>query len=241
MEQGNSPKAVFFDVDDTLYDHLDPLRYALQHELILEENFPYEAVYHRVRYYSDLLTEQNREVNTEQGMDVMAEMRRKRYILALEEFGISISREQAENIQAHYLGKQFEIKPFAGAVELIKRLQADGVVVGLITNGPLEHQMTKIRSLDLVNIIASDRIFVSGGVGIDKPDSRLFEHVNKVTGTTAGQSYYIGDSWRNDVMGALNAGWTIIWFNHRNIQPESEHVPHYIADSYEEIRKILIK
>lgn len=241
MERGNLPIGVFFDVDDTIYDHLDPLRYALQHELVLDDDFPYEAVYHRVRYYSDLLTEQNREVNTEQGMGDMAEMRRMRFILALEEFGISIDREQAENIQAQYLGKQFEIKPFAGAVELIKGLQAKGIVVGLITNGPLDHQMAKIRALSLENIIAADHIFVSGGVGMDKPDARLFDHVNKVTATTADRSYYIGDSWRNDVMGALNAGWTMIWFNHRHIQPESEHVPHYTVDCYAEISEILIQ
>lgn len=241
MERDNLPVGVFFDVDDTLYDHLDPLRYALQQELVLEDHFPYEAVYHRVRYYSDLLTEQNRDVNTEHGNDVLEEMRSRRYILALEEFGISINPDQAANIQAQYLGRQFEIEPFDGVIELMKQLQDNGVVVGLITNGPLEHQMAKIRSLSLENIIAADHIFVSGGVGIDKPDARLFEHVNRVTGTTADRSYYIGDSWRNDVMGAFNAGWTMIWFNHRHIQPESEHVPQYTVDCYEEISRILIK
>jgi putative hydrolase of the HAD superfamily len=241
LEQVNSPIGVFFDVDDTLYDHLDPLRFALQHVLSLGEDFPYEMVYHRVRYYSDLLTERNRDVNAEDGAQVLEEMRSKRYILALAEFDIWLDKEQAEEIQAQYLGKQFEIHPFAGAIELIKQLQNDGVVVGLITNGPLEHQMGKIRSLSLDHVIPADHIFVSGGVGFDKPDPRLFMHVNKVTGTTAEQSYYIGDTWRNDVVGAMNAGWKMLWFNHRNTQPESEHIPHYIVRNYEEITTILLR
>jgi putative hydrolase of the HAD superfamily len=241
LKQVNSPLGVFFDVDDTLYDHLDPLRFALQHVLSLGEDFPYETVYHRVRYYSDLLTERNRDVNAEDGAQVLEEMRSKRYILALAEFDIWLDKEQAEEIQAQYLGKQFEIQPFAGAIELIKQLQNDGVVVGLITNGPLEHQMGKIRSLSLDHVIPADHIFVSGGVGFDKPDSRLFMHVNMVTGTTAEQSYYIGDTWRNDVVGAMNAGWKMLWFNHRNTQPESEHIPHYIVRNYEEISAILLR
>ncbi|WP_438349545.1 HAD family hydrolase [Paenibacillus sp. FA6] len=241
MGQLDSPIGVFFDVDDTLYDHLDPLRFALQHVLTLGEDFPYEKVYHRVRYYSDLLTERNRDVNTEDGASILEEMRSQRYILALEEFGIYLDKEQAEEIQAQYLGKQFEIQPFAGAIELIKQLQSNGVVVGLITNGPLEHQMGKIRSLSLDHVVPADHIFVSGGVGIDKPDSRLFVHVNKVTGTTAEHSYYIGDTWRNDVVGAMNAGWKMLWFNHRNTQPESEHIPDYIVGNYEEISRILLK
>ena len=240
MGQDNSPIGVFFDVDDTLYDHLDPLRLALQYVLTLGEDFPYETVYHRVRYYSDLLTERNRDVNAEEGTHILEEMRSQRYILALEEFGISLDREQAEAIQAQYIGKQFEIQPFAGAIELIKQLQRNGVVVGLITNGPLEHQMGKIRSLSLDHLIPADHIFVSGGVGIDKPDSRLFAHVNNVTGTTAEHSYYIGDTWRNDVVGAMNAGWKMLWFNHRNTQPESDHIPHYIVGNYEEISRILL-
>ncbi|WP_413409930.1 hypothetical protein [Paenibacillus amylolyticus] len=49
----------------------------------------------------------------------------------------------------------------------------------------------------------------------------------------------MGDSWRNDVVGAVDAGWTVIWFNHREALPESDHQPHFVASSYEEISRIL--
>ncbi|WP_232510176.1 HAD family hydrolase [Paenibacillus crassostreae] len=241
MGQVNSTIGVFFDVDDTLYDHLDPLRFALQHVLLLAEEFPYESAYHRVRYYSDLLTEQNRNVNAVDGVAILEEMRSKRYILALEEFGISLTKEQAVEVQSQYLARQFKIKPYDGAIVLLKQLQVQGVTVGLITNGPLEHQMRKIKSLCLDDVILDNHIFVSGGVGLDKPDPRLFAYVNEMTETTAEHSYYIGDTWRNDVVGAMNAGWNMLWFNPRNAQPESNHTPHYIVKNYEEISRILLK
>ena len=37
-------RAVFFDVDDTLYDHLEPLRQALDRLISPTDGFPYEQV-----------------------------------------------------------------------------------------------------------------------------------------------------------------------------------------------------
>lgn len=231
---------VFFDVDDTLYDHLEPLKYAISHTLGTESDFPYEEVYHRVRYYSDFLTEQNKGINTDQSEMGIEEMRRQRYILGLAEFGITIDEEQASRIQEQYYSQQFAISLYPGAEELIKELLGFGIVVGLITNGPLEHQRAKIVSLKMDKIIPAEHIFVSGGVGIDKPDPELYHHVNEKTGTLAAHSYYIGDSWNNDVVGALEAGWNSIWYNPRNAKPRTEHKPHYIVSGYEELRQVLL-
>ncbi|WP_235847576.1 HAD family hydrolase [Paenibacillus tuaregi] len=230
-------KAVFFDVDDTMYDHLSPLRGALTGVLGLPETFAFDKAYYLFRYYSDLLSE-------EEGLSAVPEkaklerMRQRRFMLSLAEMGVEVTEEQAEALQASYLRGQFEIEPFEGATELIRELDEAGVVTGLITNGPPEHQMNKIAVLGLDKLIPSERIFVSGAVGYAKPDKRLFEYVNERTGTMGGSCYYVGDSWRNDVVGSLDAGWTSIWFNHRGAKPESDHKPHHIAESYEEIRSL---
>ncbi|MCM3785535.1 HAD family hydrolase [Neobacillus mesonae] len=241
MKQSSATaKAVFFDVDDTLYDHLTPLRGALMQVLGLKETMPYEEIYHRFRFYSDLLSEE-KDLSAIPEPGAMADMRRRRFMLALAEFGVFINEEQAEAAQAAYLNMQFRIEPFPGAVELIERLTEQGVIVGLITNGPKEHQLAKIRALRMENYVNEDLFFVSGGVGYAKPDARLFEHVNKITGTVPENCYYVGDSWRNDVVGALAAGWTVLWFNHRGAEPESEHKPHYIAQGYEQLEDMLMK
>ncbi|MWV46970.1 HAD-IA family hydrolase [Paenibacillus sp. HJL G12] len=234
------PKGIFFDVDDTLYDHLQPLRQALNSELALEGDFPYEAVYHRFRYYSDALSARHGGVNAAGAERDLQEMRVKRVMLALAEFRIDVTRAEAARIQDQYLREQFHISPFPGAVELIRSLQAAGHVVGLITNGPAEHQMAKIKALAMDRVIQPENIFISGAVGYDKPDPRLFTQVNEVTGTTAANSFYIGDSWRNDVVGALEAGWNAFWFNHRHVKPESAHQPHYSAVNYQELASVLL-
>ncbi|MFC7678730.1 HAD family hydrolase [Paenibacillus sp. GCM10028914] len=239
MHLNRHKKAVFFDVDDTLYDHLTPFRRAVKEIAHPPEHFPYEAAYHRMRYYSDMLSLELGGAGSDEYESAVEDMRRRRFQLTLLEFGIDLSPEQAKHMQAVYIGCQYDIDMFEGARELIQQLAEDGHIVGLITNGPLEHQMNKIAAMKLGDMIPEDRLFVSGAVGWDKPDTRIFAHVNKATGTSPEHSFYIGDSWRNDVIGALGAGWNVIWFNHRGTQPESDHTPHFTAASYEELGQIL--
>ncbi|MBB6019838.1 putative hydrolase of the HAD superfamily [Paenibacillus sp. JGP012] len=238
MNTTSAARAIFFDVDDTLYDHLQPLRVVLQEVLGLPETFDYALAYHRFRYYSDWLSAQE-DLSAVPEPDAVERMRRRRFELTMEEFGLSLQAAQAQELQKQYLSRQFEITPFEGAYDLIRRLQAEGHTVGLITNGEGQHQRRKLKALDVFSLVDETQIFISGMVGYAKPDGRLFKHVNQQTGTAAHNSYYIGDSWRNDVAGAVDAGWKVIWFNHRGALPESDHEPHFTAQSYEDISRIL--
>ncbi|WP_138494649.1 HAD family hydrolase [Paenibacillus pinistramenti] len=232
-------RAVFLDLDDTLYDHLTPLRDALREVLSLPSDFPYDRAYALFRYYSDLISEQEN-LSAVPDKEKVAWMQKQRFIRMLADFGINVSEERAGQLQDAYLGRQFAIQPFQGAVELIAELNRQGDLVGLITNGAGPHQIAKIDALKIKTAIPAGRIFVSGVVGIAKPDPGLFGHVNRMTGTRPEESIYIGDSWRNDVAGSLAAGWTCIWFNHRGAEPESELQPHHVAADYDEIRRILL-
>lgn len=233
-----SNHGIFFDVDDTLYDHLEPFRTAMDKVLLHGEDFPFEIAYQRMRYYSDLLSTEAGGTPTES--KVIEEMRIERFVRTLAEFDMTLTKEQAAAIQAAYIDCQFRIRPFEGAEQLIRKLQMLGATVGLITNGPAEHQWKKIRILGIDRLIPADLIFISGAVGLTKPDPRLFEHVAAKLKLTAGQCCYIGDSWRNDVVGAAEAGWRMLWFNHRGVQPESQARPHEPAASYTELSRLLL-
>ncbi len=234
-------KAVFFDVDDTMYDHLHPTRDALRTVLGLSERFPYEEAYHRIRYYSDLLSAQGGLLEGKAGQGELNDMREGRFVLALQEFGVNITREQAVQVQKVYLDRQYRIEPFEGATSLMDALSSAGYLVGLITNGLEEHQMSKIKAMALENHVAPEHIFVSGTVGYAKPDPRIFAVVNERTGTLAEHCCYIGDSWRNDVAGATAANWRTIWFNHRNASPESDVLGAYeTASSYADLKTLLL-
>jgi HAD superfamily hydrolase (TIGR01549 family) len=225
-------KAVFFDLDDTLYDQLEPFRNAVKHNLSHSEmkEIPYDSLFRRVRHYSDLLWEQ-----LCNGDMTLEALRIKRLTLAFAEFQISATDEQAHKIQLDYILEQSRITLLDDVKACISKLMEQDVFLGIITNGPVEHQLNKIRTLKLNRIIPSNRIFISDAIGAAKPDPQIFAHVNSITKTIPQQCYYIGDSWRNDVMGALNAGWHSIWFNLREGSPESAHKPELILHKYNDL------
>lgn len=231
--------AVFFDVDDTLYDHLQPFREALEAILSTGPDFPYEPAYHRMRYYSDFLSAEAGGTPTHG--QVLESMRTERFVRSLGEFGLTLSPEQAASVQAAYLDRQFGIRPFPGAFELIGKLQELGAVVGVITNGPPDHQWRKIRALGVDRLIPAELVFISGAVGLTKPDARLFKLIEGKLSKSAEQCCYIGDSWRNDVVGAVGAGWRAVWFNHRGVRPETDLPLLYTpVASYAELTRLLL-
>jgi len=233
-------KAIFFDVDDTLYDHLIPFRKAVRQWTDHLASFPYEKAYHRMRYYSDILSlEFGGAGKMEEGASTDL-MRRRRFQLALQEFSIHLTELEAERVQQTYLSCQFDIECYAGAKKLLVELHENGYEVGLLTNGAEAHQWKKIHALQLDQIIPLQRIYVSGTHGIDKPDARIFHKINRDIGIAAEHCTYIGDSWRNDVIGATNAGWSMIWFNPRGQQREDQTSLLGEVKDYGELRRLLL-
>lgn len=62
-------------------------------------------------------------------------------------------------------------------------------------------------------------MIVSGEVGLVKPEKEIFELAEKRMGLDKATTYYIGDSFQHDVIGAKNVGWQAVWSNHRHLQP----------------------
>lgn len=232
---GTSNKlAIFFDLDDTLYDHLVPFREAVREVLSPDESsLDYAELFYKVRHHSDLLWPLYL-----RGEVPLEETRVRRLELAFAEYGLELDRDQASAVQAAYISRQYSIDMIDGVREHLERFIANGHKVGIITNGPQDHQMNKIRGLGLDQIIPEEMIFISDAVGLAKPDPEIFIHVNQKTGTSADNSLYIGDTWANDVVGALAAGWKVCWYNPRGRQPATEHEPSYIFTNYKEFGEL---
>lgn len=234
MVETSSKLAVFFDLDDTLYDHLLPFREAVREVLAPDEGkLDYAELFYTVRHHSDLLWPKYLRGEME-----LEETRVLRLELAFAEYGLPLNREQAVQIQASYIARQYTIEMIEGVAEQLQRFISQGHPVGIITNGPQEHQMGKLRGLGIDRIIPPEMIFISDAVGLAKPDPAIFAHVNRVTGTAPENSLYVGDTWANDVVGALTAGWQVCWYNPRGRKPGTAHAPSYIFTNYKEFSEL---
>jgi HAD superfamily hydrolase (TIGR01549 family) len=214
-------KAIFFDLDDTLHDHLYPFLKAFKDSFPnLYEQVEVESLYKKFRDFSDLLWEKysNQELTLE-------ELRIARIVMALEYFQIGITHKQASEFQAQYELNLDSLQLFAEVPELIKTIKAKGKLVGIITNGPVQHQFNKINSLGLTSYVTRDHIFISDEVGVAKPNKQIFHHAAQKANMIPSEIIYIGDSWPNDVVAPMEAGWKAIWYNHRKRLPGTGHKP----------------
>lgn len=106
-------------------------------------------------------------------------------------------------------------------------LKSKQIPIGIITNGPTEHQLKKVKKLGLYDYVDTRRVIVSQATGFQKPQKEIFNLAAKQFDMNPATTLYVGDSYDNDVMGAFNGGWHSMWFNHRGRSLKSGIKPVY--------------
>ncbi|HOX34517.1 MAG TPA: HAD family hydrolase [Methanoregulaceae archaeon] len=200
---------VFFDLDDTLFDHQYSRRcgfYALKssypalssadvrdmenlHEQLIRAN--YEKVLAREISLKDAMTE--------------------RICTVCNRFGYSPDPgEMPDIVRIYDTAYQQNRRVVPGSRELLSRLK-ESVQVGIITNGFKDLQEEKIASLGLSTFI--DILIISEVAGYQKPDRRIFENALAVAGSDPARAVYIGDSWAVDIVPATACGMKAVWLS----------------------------
>ena len=226
MSEQVGKKAILFDVDDTLYDQTVPFMEAYAEYFGEKPEVPAEVIYPVTRKYSDAVYSQ-----AMAGEMTMEEMYIYRMQKAFEEFGIRITDQEALDFQKIYADRQHHIhmSPLMQDILAFCSGRAD---LGIITNGPSEHQWDKVRSLQAEKWIPHENIFVSA----ELEDAEI---------------WFVGDAYALDVEGAVNAGWNAVWMNRRKREaPESERQPEQecgnasclvCVETEEELRNFIIR
>jgi putative hydrolase of the HAD superfamily len=112
-------------------------------------------------------------------------------------------------------------RPREGARELIWTLRERGIALGVLTNGSVAGQSRKLDQMKLLD--SFDAVVISEGVGLAKPDPQIFVLMLRELGLAAGECWFVGDNPRNDVVGASDAGMHAIWL--RSSTPWPDGVP----------------
>ncbi|GAB2568965.1 HAD family hydrolase [Gracilibacillus alcaliphilus] len=229
-------QTIIFDVDDTLYDQLQPFRRTVKQHIA--SSFSEEqilALYKRSREYSDEVFEKHMS-----GEITALELQTYRIRKACADFFITIDEQQAIAFQQFYVQEQRKIELFPAMKQLLHQLHASPVQLAVLTNGEYDHQMMKVTQLGLTRWIPADHIFVSEQIGYSKPDLEVFQFVEQQLDLERTSTLYIGDSFEHDVIGAKQAGWQVIWLNHRHREAASTQVTaDYTLDQVDELFDML--
>jgi putative hydrolase of the HAD superfamily len=128
--------------------------------------------------------------------------------------------------------------PLPGAEEILQRLRAAGVRIGLLTNGAPDLQREKIEASGLG--LFFDAAVVSGEIGTGKPDPAIFHHLTGKLGTAPSESLMVGNSLARDIAGAKRAGMPSCWLAlEGEDEPPGPAEPDYTINSLGELPRIV--
>jgi putative hydrolase of the HAD superfamily len=96
-----------------------------------------------------------------------------------------------------------------GLAETLSTLYAQGIRLGVVTNGEVEFQAPKITQLAIGRYLST--VVISEAVQVQKPDPWIFAHALTELGCRAPETWFVGDDPVNDVLGAAAVGLRAIW------------------------------
>jgi putative hydrolase of the HAD superfamily len=98
---------------------------------------------------------------------------------------------------------------FPDAAQTLSFLRVSGLKLGLITNGSVRMQSTKLACLALSPMF--DAVLISDAEGISKPDRQIFHRALERLKAKRAHAVYVGDHPEVDIAGARAAGMRAIW------------------------------
>lgn len=223
-------QTIFFDMDDTLYDQIEPFKKA--YDEIFGDRFDVDIyeLFEARSVRGDEVFEL-----AQSGKMPMDEMHIYRIQKAFEDLGYAVTDEESLAYQRLYAENQGKISMTDTIKEMLEMCRARGVRIGMISNGPSGHQWKKVNALDADAWIPKENIVISGDCGVAKPEEGIFRFAERQLGVQAKDCVLVGDNYQNDIAGAKRAGWKAVWLNKRGQSAAGEYVPDYEVRSEAEL------
>ncbi|KAF4968557.1 hypothetical protein FSARC_4072 [Fusarium sarcochroum] len=204
-------RSIFFDLDNTLFDHYHSLRCAIS---AVQNNYPgltgIETQMLADQYNKALQKAYNSYLDKEVTYEETESQKVKLFFGAL---GLpEPTLEDIKNFRAIYKPVyRANRRATPGSVETLARLRENGYQTAIITNGQVEDQSAKAKAIEIHHLV--DRIITSEEAGYRKPDIRIFQYAMEQLGASPNTICMIGDSADSDIRGALDAQLTAILYS----------------------------
>lgn len=198
---------VFFDLDETLWDHPSASRSALG-RVAARWGFDEERL--RAEFYTanERLWAQMRA-----GLVDFGEMRWLRFVAVLEALGRGGNEALARDMGDAYL-EEYRLYEgeLPGASIAIEAAHAAGSRVAILTNARLEIQRFKLAQLAAREKV--EFMLTTEEAGALKPSPAFYDAADRRAGGPApDRVLYVGDSWEYDIAPGAARGWRCAWIS----------------------------
>ena len=221
---------LFIDMDDTVLDFKKAEHVAIRKTLQEAGITPTEEVCARYSQINQGYWErlERKEVTREQ-------LQVNRFADLMAEYGV---RADAQKCATRYM-ENLSIGHYflPGAQEALAALEKKYKLY-LASNGNTETQKSRIASADIEKYFQA--IFISGEVGVNKPDKGFFEACfARIPGFDPQKAMMVGDSLTSDILGGKNAGIPTCWINPHHKPGRPDIVPNYQLESLAQLEALL--
>jgi len=222
-------KTIFFDLDNTLFDHNAAERAA--HRILFQRyrrRLPPEVDFER---WLHTYSEENLRLwkQMSQGVVSPSDLRVQRFTHTLRRLGGSalLAEELAVEYVAIYSSQKFTCPNVVPALEYL----GGRYELGILSNGFAEIQGDKLALLGISDYFRY--VIYSDSVGAMKPQPEIFDAALAACGHRPAELVYVGDSYEDDVLGAKRAGWHAIFYNPTRHVIEDGIADAEVADLFE--------
>ncbi|MHC4591272.1 MAG: HAD family hydrolase [Planctomycetota bacterium] len=230
-------KAVFFDVNGTLWDNQSCACHVM--EIVLPQftpPLPEEETAEILRRFNAVFLDLPRREHMREKRPFS---RVRRFEGLLESYSIK-KRGLARELSYKYDSvRRFVMRQFLrrDAHHVLDQLGQRGLQRGVIMNGAPAVQRHVVQSLGLQPHM--EHIILGEIEGYSKPDARLFRRALELAGVEPGEMLYVGDSPVTDILGAARAGIPTVWLNTgRRRLPRSFPAPDFTVTRLSEVLTI---
>jgi len=230
-------RAIFFDIDDTLFSTSAFAESARGHAIDA-------MIAHGLRGDREELLRELKEVieefssNYEHHFD-------KLVVRLPPEASKGVNREIliAAGVVAYHETKFRELKVYDDVYEVLRDLAKTGLLLGVISAGLAVKQAEKIVRLKIYEFLEPRAIFISDQIGISKPNPKLYTRACEASGVKPTEAMYVGDNPRADVEPCRAIGMVTVWHQRSGrfeIGPEDPQ-PDYRIRNFHELRDLLVR
>jgi putative hydrolase of the HAD superfamily len=212
-------RGIVFDIDDTLYCRQDMLVHAA--EIVLGTDIPDWQSFIKIFYDKSDINMSKLESGEVSTHDING----WRYNETFRILGFPYKEEDGGRAADAYLELQSHMFISEGLSKVLDKIASDpDIKIAILTAGESKHQWHKVDMLGLDRWFDRRNIIVTGDTPYTKPDVELFRMMEEKLGLEPSDLWMIGDSYKHDITGAINAGWHSIWINRRFL-PDPEKLP----------------
>jgi len=151
--------------------------------------------------------------------------------------GITVNLSD-EELDIKFVENTYNVTIEPGASDMLLNVKNMGILTGLVSNSILGGKCFE-HFLEKWGLLASlDFLMSSADYGFRKPHPQLFKTALAKLGTKPEETWFVGDTLTDDVIGSNNAGMTPVWYNPNEKPNDSDLNPLEIR-SWDEFTELI--